>query len=79
MLSVSSNATVRIFLSLLSILAVMMSSFNSQSQESNLANSTISANVMGPLWLETPEQWQAFKNDLDVAQKIGVRAVTIDD
>lgn len=35
-------------------------------------------NVMGPLWLETPQQWQAFDKNLKWAKSIGIRAVTID-
>ncbi|NVK23797.1 MAG: family 14 glycosylhydrolase [Gammaproteobacteria bacterium] len=38
----------------------------------------ISANVMAPLWLETPQQWSIFKQDLAIAHKIGIRAVTVD-
>lgn len=37
-----------------------------------------SVNVMGPLWLDTQEQWQDFRDDLAVAKKMGIEAVTVD-
>lgn len=37
-----------------------------------------SVNVMGPLWLDTQEQWHYFRDDLKTAKQMGVEAVTVD-
>ncbi|MDO6575353.1 hypothetical protein Q4528_14650, partial [Staphylococcus pasteuri_A] len=37
-----------------------------------------SVNVMGPLWLDTQEQWHDFRDDLKTAKQMGVEAVTVD-
>lgn len=40
--------------------------------------STKPINVMGPLWLQTESEWQAFENQLQIIKSTGVTAISID-